>query len=132
MSREPALRWTWAWLWTALALAFLAVGGGIVAAIALSGESRGAVALAIILVGFPALLGALALGTLALIMARPAGSRWRLVRRWVLAFIGAVALLAGLASLVQDATRGAVALIVAGVTALVFLALDVRRGRGEE
>lgn len=122
------MRITWAWLWSALAVLLLIVGGGILVLIALSGRSQGEVALAILLIGLPALLGVTLLGTLALVMARPTG-RWRTVRRWALAFIGGTSLLTGLATLGDG---GAVPLIIAGLTALAFLALDIRRGRDGE
>ncbi len=125
------MRPTWAWLWTGLAALLLAVGAGTIAVIALSGGDRGEVALAVLLIGFPALLGVFALGTLALIMSRPSGGLWKAVRRWGLALIGGSALLTGLASVSED-TGGAVPLIVAGACALAFLALDIRRGRGGE
>ncbi len=128
--RTSGLRPTWAWLWIALALALLIAAAMFIGAIALSGNDRGAVALAVILIGFPALLGVLALGTLALIMARPTGGRWKAVRRWGLALLGSEALLTGLATLAEDA-GGAVPLIVAGASALAFLWLDLRRGSGE-
>ncbi len=126
--RTSGLRVTWAWLFTALAALLLAAGAAIIAVIALSGRDRGEVALAILLIGFPALLGVFALGTLAVIMARPSGARWQAVRRWGLALLGGAALFTGLATVAEDA-RGAVPLIVAGASALLFLALDVRRGR---
>jgi hypothetical protein len=129
--RTSGLRVTWAWLWTFLAFALLAAAAAAIAIIALSGRDRGEVARAVLLVGFPALLGAFALGTLALLMARPSGAGWRAVRRWALALIASSALLAGVVTL-ADGTRGAVALIVAGASALAFLALDLRRGRDGE
>jgi hypothetical protein len=89
------------------------------------------VALAILLIGFPAILGVFALGTLALIMARPSGARWQAVRRWGLALLGGSAFLTGLATVADD-VRGALPLIVAGACALAFLALDLRRGRDGE
>ena len=130
---ERSLRPTWAWLWMFLALALLISAAVIITAIALSGRDRGEVALAVLLIGSPALIAVFALGTLALIMARPSGSRWKVVRRWVLALIGAAALLGGLAlAIVSGGSQGAILLAVAGATALAFLWLDVRRGRGEE
>ena len=123
-----SLRVTWAWLWTFLAVALLAAAAAIITVIALSGRDSGEVVLAVALVGFPAVLGVFALGTLALIMARPRGGRWKAVRRWGLALLGGAALLTGLAS-VREGAEGAVPLIVAGASALAFLALDVRRGR---
>ena len=128
---ERSLRLTWAWLWTFLAVALLAAAAVIITVIALSGGDSGEVVLAVVLVGFPAVLGVFALGTLALIMARPSGGRWKAVRRWGLALLGGAALLTGLAS-VRDGAEGAVPLIVAGASALAFLALDVRRGRDGE
>ncbi len=98
--------------------------------IALSGGDRGEVILAVALIGFPALLGVFALGTLALIMARPSGSWWRALRRWALALAGGAALLSGLAS-VGEGGPGAILLAVAGACALAFLWLDIRRGRGD-
>ncbi len=124
-----SLRVTWAWLWAFLALALLVAGAVIITAIALSGSDPGEVALAVLLIGVPALLGVFALGMLAVIMARPAGSRWKAVRQWGLALLGGVVLLTGLAT-VREGAGGAVPLIVAGASALAFLALDVRRGRG--
>ena len=121
---------TWAWLWSFLALALLVAGAVIITAIALSGSDRGEVILAVALIGFPALLGVFALGTLAMIMARPTGSWWRAARRWTLALVGGAALIAGLAT-VGESGRGAILLIVAGACALAFVWLDVRRGRGE-
>jgi hypothetical protein len=132
VSRESSpLRLTWAWLWSFLALALLVAGAVIITVIALSGGDRGDVILAVALIGFPALLGVLALGTLAVIMARPSGSWWRAVRRWALALVGCAALLSGLAS-VREGGPGAILLAVAGACALAFLWLDIRRGRGEE
>ncbi len=125
------LRPTWAWLWVGLAVLLLLAAALFIAAIALSGNDRGSVALAVILIGFPALLGVFALGTLALIMARPTGGRWKAVRRWGLALLGSAALLTGLATLAED-VGGAVPLIVAGASALAFLWLDLRRGRDGE
>ena len=114
-----------------LAALLLVAAAVIITVIALSGRDRGEVALAVLLIGFPALLGVFALGTLALIMARPSGGLWKAARRWVLALIGGAALLGGLAS-VSDGSQGAVLLTVAGATALAFLWLDVRRGRNGE
>jgi hypothetical protein len=122
---------TWAWLWAFLALALLVAGAVIITAIALSGSDRGEVLLAVALIGFPALLGMFALGTLAVIMARPSGTWWRAARRWALALVGSAALLTGLAT-VPESGRGAILLVVAGASALVFLWLDVRRGRDGE
>src|SRR3990172_8421846 len=101
--RPFGLSLTWAWLWTGLAFALVAAGAATIAIIALSGSDGGEVALAVLLIGFPALLGALALGMLALAVARPTGAGWRSVRRWAIAFVGALA----------------------------YLALDLRRGTGE-
>jgi hypothetical protein len=128
--RASGVRVTWAWLWTFLAVALVAAGAATIAIIALSGRDGGEVALAVLLVGFPALLGALALGMLALASARPTGAGWRSVRRWAIAFAGALALLAGAAGLATGATQ-AVLLLAAGVSALAYLALDLRRGTGE-
>ena len=127
---QRSLRVTWAWLWSALAALLLIAGGGFIAIIALSGRNQGEVALAILLIGFPALLGVFALGTMALIMARPSGGRWRAVRRWGLALVGGTALLTGALTLGDGS--GGIALIVAGASALAFLALDLRRGRDGE
>ena len=102
-----------------------------IAVIALSGGDRGEVVLEVLLIGFPALLGVFALGTLALIMSRPSGGLWKAVRRWGLALIGGAALLGGLATVAED-VRGAAPLIVAGACALAYLALDIRRGRDGE
>ena len=124
-------RFTWAWLWGLLAAVLLAAGVATIAIIALSGHDDGEVALAVLLIGFPALLGALALGMLALASARPTGAGWRSVRRWAIAFGGGLALLAGAAGLAAGSTQ-AVLLLAAGVSALAYLALDVRRGSGEE
>lgn len=129
-SGPSGIRVTWAWLWTFLAGCLLASGAIAVAVIALSGRSGGEVALAVLLIGFPALLGAFALGTIALVMARPTGKGWRALRRWSLALLGSVALIIGIVTLGEGA-RGAIPLIVAGATALAFLALDLRRGTGE-
>ncbi|MCH6551918.1 MAG: hypothetical protein IH804_07885 [Planctomycetes bacterium] len=107
------------------------MGAVTIAVIALSGGDRGEVALAVLLIGAPALLGVFALGMLALIMARPRGGLWKAVRRWGLALLGGAALLGGLATVSEDA-GGALPLIVAGASALAFLWLDVRRGRGGE
>lgn len=128
--RERSLRITWAWLWAGLASALLVAGAVIITVIALSGSDRGEVVLAVALIGFPALLGVFALGTLAMIMARPTGSWWRAVRRWALALVGCAALLGGLLTL-GEGGAGAVLLAVAGASALAFLALDLRRARGE-
>ncbi len=128
---ERSLRPTWAWVWSGLAALLLIVGAVTIAVIALSGGDRGEVALAVLLIGAPALLGVFALGMLALIMARPRGGLWKAVRRWGLALIGGAALLGGLATVTED-TGGAVPLIVAGASALAFLWLDVRRGRDGE
>ena len=121
---------TWAWLWAFLAFALVVAGAVTIAVIALSGRDGGEVALAVLLIGFPALLGALALGMLALASARPAAAGWRAVRRWAIAFAGGLALLAGAAGLATGATQ-AVLLLAAGVSALAYLALDLRRGSGE-
>ena len=126
-----SLRVTWAWLWAFLAFALVAAGAVTIAVIALSGRDGGEVALAVLLVGFPALLGALALGMLALASARPAAAGWRSLRRWAIAFAGGLALLAGAAGLATGATQAAL-LLLAGVSALAYLALDLRRGRGGE
>ncbi len=126
--RTSGLRPTWVWLWVGLAVLLLLAAAVFIGAIALSGNDRGEVALAVILIGFPAILGVFALGTLALVMARPSGARWKAVRRWGLALLGSAALLTGLATLSEDA-GGAVPLIVAGASALAFLWLDLRRGR---
>jgi hypothetical protein len=131
LRRSGSLRLTWAWLWTLLALALLVAGAVIITIIALSGGDRGEVVLAVALVGFPALMGVLALGTLAVIMARPTGTWWRTLRRCVLALVGSTALLGGLLTL-GEGGAGAVLLAAAGVSALAFLALDLRRGRGGE
>ncbi len=125
---DRSLRPTWAWVWALLGLALLISAAAIITAIALSGADRGEVILAVLLIGFPALFGVFALGTLALIMARPSGGLWKAARRWALALIGGAALLGGLVTVTED-TRGAVPLIVAGACALAFLALDIRRGR---
>ncbi len=122
---------TWAWLWAFLALALLVAAVVIITAIAVSGGDRGEVVLAVALIGFPALTGVFALGMLAAIMARPGGSWWRALRRWVLALVGSTALLGGLLTL-GEGGAGAVLLAVAGVCALAFLWLDIRRGRGGE
>ena len=129
--RTSGLRLTWAWLWMSLALALLVAGAAIITVIALSGGDRGEVVLAVALIGFPALLGVFALGTLAVIMARPSGSWWRALRRWGLALVGSAALLGGLLT-VWEGDAGAVLLAVAGVCALAFLWLDLRRGRSGE
>jgi len=128
---DRSLRVTWAWLWAFLAFALVAAGAVTIAVIALSGRDGGEVALAVLLVGFPALLGALALGMLALASARPAAAGWRSLRRWAIAFAGGLALLAGAGGLATGATQ-AVLLLLAGVSALAYLALDLRRGRGGE
>jgi hypothetical protein len=114
-----------------LALALLISAAAIIAAIALSGGDRGEVILAVLLIGFPALLGVFALGTLALIMARPSGGLWKAARRWGLALIGGAALLGGLVTVAEGGV-GALALIVAGACALAFVWLDIRRGRDGE
>ncbi len=129
--RTSRLRPTWAWLWTGLAALLLIVAAVTIAVIALSGGDRGEVVLAVLLIGFPALLGVFALGMRALIMARPSGGLWKAVRRWGLALIGGAALLGGLATVSEDA-RGALPLIVAGACALAYLALDIRRGGAQE
>jgi hypothetical protein len=123
------MRVTWAWFWSILAALMLLLGGGFIVVIALSGRNQGEVALAILLIGFPALLGVFALGTMALVMARPSGARWRAVRRWGLALVGGTALITGAVTIGDG--RGALALLVAGACALAFLALDLRRGSGE-
>ena len=130
MSRPFGLRLTWAWLWTALAFALVAAGAATIVIIAVSGSDGGEIALAVLLIGFPALLGSLALGLLALTAARPAGAGWRSLRRWAIAFVGGLALLAGAAGLAAGSTQ-AVLLLAAGVSALAYLALDLRRGSGE-
>jgi len=127
---QRSLRPTWAWLWTLLALALALAGGATIAIIALSGRDGGEVALAVLLIGFPAVLGVLALSVLALVAARPAGAGWRSLRRWAIAFGGGLALLAGIAGLASGATQ-AVLLVAAGVSALAYVALDLRRGREE-
>ena len=127
---ERSLRPTWAWLWTLLALALALAGVATIAIIALSGRDGGEVALAVLLIGFPAMLGVLALSVLALVAARPAGAGWRTVRRWAIAFGGGLALLAGIAGLATGATQ-AVLLVAAGVSALAYVALDLRGGSGE-
>jgi hypothetical protein len=121
---------TWAWVWTLFAFALVVAGAATIAVIALSGRDGGEVALAVLLVGFPALLGALALGIAALASARPTGAAWRSVRRWAIAFAGGLALLAGAAGLATGAAQ-AVLLLLAGISALGYLALDLRRGSGE-
>ncbi len=125
---ERSLHPTWAWLWSGLAAILLIVAAVTITVIALSGGDRGEVALAVRLIGVPALLGVFALGTLALIMARPSGGLWKAARRWGLALIGGAALLGGLVT-VAEGGAGALALIVAGACALVFVWLDIRRGR---
>ncbi len=125
---ERSLRPTWAWLWVLLAMVLLTTAAVLITVIALSGRDRGEVLWLILIIGPSAVLGAFALGMLALIMARPSGGLWRAVRRWGLALIGSEALLGGLATVAEDA-RGAVPLVVAGASALAFLWLDVRRGR---
>ncbi len=129
--KERYLRPTWAWLWISLAALLLLAAAVIIAAIALGGNDRGDVILAVLLIGFPAILGVFALGTLGLIMARPSGARWKAVRRWGLALLGGAALLTGLATVAED-TGDALPLIVAGASALAFLWLDLRRGREGE
>ncbi len=114
-----------------LAMALLTTAAVTITVIAISGGDRGEVALAVLLIGFPALLGVFALGMLALIMARPSGGLWKAVRRWGLALVGGAALLTGLATVSGD-TAAAVPLIVAGASALAFIWLDIRRGRGGE
>ncbi len=128
---ERSLRPTWAWLWAFLAFSLLATATVLITVIALSGRDRNEVESLVFFVGPAALLGVFALGTMALIMARPSGARWKAVRRWGLALLGSAALLTGLATLAEDA-RGAVPLIVAGASALAFLWLDLRRGRDGE
>lgn len=130
IGERGSLRLTWSWLWTLLALALLAAGAAVITAVALGGGDGGEVALAVVLIGFPALLGAFALGTLAVVMARPVGARGKAVRRWVLAFVGSFALLTGLATL-GGGGLSAVALIAAGASALLALGLDLWRERGE-
>jgi len=125
--KDISLRPTWAWLWTLLAVLLALAGGATIAVIALSGRDGGEVALAVLLIGFPAMLGVLALSVLALVAARPAGAGWRSVRRWAIAFGGGLALLAGAAGLATGAGQ-AVLLVAAGVSALAYVALDVRRG----
>lgn len=127
---QSSLRPTWAWLWTLAAVVLAAAGASVIAVIALSGGDTGEVALAVLLIGFPAVLGALALGMLALTAARPKGAGWRVVRRWAIAFGGGLALLGGIAGLAAGSTQ-AVLLIAAGVSALAYVGLDVRRGSGE-
>ncbi len=129
--RTSGLRPTWAWLWISLAALLLLAAAAIIAAIALGGNDRGDVILAVLLIGFPAILGVFALGTLALIMARPSGARWKAVRRWGLALLGSAALITGLVTVTEDAS-GALPLIVAGACVLAFLWLDIRRGRDGE
>ncbi len=131
MTTKPPKSLTWAWFWSGLAALLLIVAAVTIAVIALSGGDRDEVKLAVLLIGAPALLGVSALGTLALIMARPSGGLWKAVRRWGLALIGGAALLGGLATVGEDA-RGALPLIVAGACALAYLALDIRRGRAGE
>jgi peptidoglycan/LPS O-acetylase OafA/YrhL len=109
-------------------MVLLTTAAVLITVIALSGRDRGEVLWLIVIIGPSAVLGAFALGTLALIMARPSGGLWKAVRRWGLALVGSAALLGGLATVAED-TRGAAPLIVAGACALAFLALDVRRGR---
>ena len=131
MTTKPPKSLTWAWVWSGLAALLLIVGAVTIAVIALSGGDRGEVALAVLLIGAPALLGVFALGMLALIMARPRGGLWKAVRRWGLALLGGAALLGGLATISEDA-GGAVPLVIAGASALAFLWLDVRRGSDGE
>ncbi len=128
---ERSLRPTWAWLWMSLALVLLVAGAAIIAAIAVGGSDRNDVLLLVAFIGGPVLLGVFALGTLALVMARPSGARWKAVRRWGLALIGGAALLGGLATVSEDA-GGALPLIVAGASALAFLWMDMRWGREGE
>lgn len=127
MTGQPH-RLTWAWAWTVAAACLLAIGASIPTAIALTGGDRDSVVLAVALIGFPALLVAFALGMLALVMARPTGSRWRRGRRWALAFVGMLCLLSGLA-LLGNGGQSAILFILAGLSALSFLVLDLRRGR---
>ena len=124
------LRLTWAWLWTLAAVGLLALAAAVITAIALSSSDRDEVVLLAALIGFPAVLGAFALGTMALVTARPAGARWRSVRRWALALAGGVALVGGLASLGQGSLDAAL-LATAGAGILALLALDIRRGKGK-
>ena len=131
MSERSSHRPTWAWLWVFLAVLLLVGAAGFIAVIALSGNGRDEVTLAVLLIGFPAILGVFALGTLGLIMARPTGARWKAVRRWGLALLGSAALLTGLATVTED-IGDALPLIVAGASALAFLWLDLRRGRDGE
>ncbi len=125
--KERSLHPTWAWLWITLAALLLLAAAVIIAAIALGGSDRNEVLLLVAFIGGSVLLGVFALGTLALIMARPSGARWKAVRRWGLALLGSAALLTGLVTVAEDA-GGAVPLIVAGASALAFLWLDLRRG----
>jgi len=124
------LRLTWAWAWTMVAAGLLALAAAIIAAIAISGSDRDEVALAVALIGFPAVLGACVLGTLAVVAARPAGARPRSVRRWALALAGAVAVVGGVIRLEQG-SLDAVLLVAVGASILALLALDVRRGKRE-
>lgn len=121
-------RLTWAWASATGAVGLLAVAGVTIGAIALTGGNRDDVVLAVALIGFPAALVVFALGTLAVMMARPEGARWRAGRRWALAFVGLLLLMTGLALLGRD-ERAAALFILAGLSALSFLALDVRRER---
>ncbi|GAG20647.1 unnamed protein product, partial [marine sediment metagenome] len=50
---------------------------------------------------------------------------------WALALVGSAALLGGLAA-AREGGLGAILLAVAGASALAFLWLDIRRGRGGE
>lgn len=124
------VRLTWSWVWAVLALALLIAGAAILTAIALSDRSQGEVALAMALIGVPALLGVFALGTLAAVAAHPTGARSQRLRRWLLALLGSAALVLGLIS-VFAGLGSAVLLAIAGGGILLFLALDVWRGRIE-
>jgi len=128
--RPFGLSLTWAQLWTLLALLLAVAGAASIATIALISGDGGEIALAVLLIGFPALLGALALGILALAAARPTGAGWRSLRRWAIAFGAGLALLGGIAGLATGSTQAAL-LVAAGVSALGYVALDVRRGGGE-
>ncbi len=127
MTGQP-LRTTWAWVSAGAAAGLLGVAAAVISAIAATGGERDDVLLAVALIGFPAVLAAFTLGTFAIAMARPTGARWRAGRRWALAFTGLLLLMAGVALLGRDG-QAAVLFIMAGLSALSFLVLDVRRGR---
>jgi len=125
--RVRDFRLTWAWTSVILAVVLLTAAAVTIAGIALRGADRSEVKLAILLIGFPALVAVASTAALGVIVSRPAGSKAKSIRRWLVALVGAVTLLCALATMSQSASG--VLLVVAGLCVFVYLALDIRRER---